>query len=71
VAQVALRFGADDLDGTVVEEKIYHDAGAKTPQAMTRQQIIRLIREAGQEPIERDTLYRPVARAETTVTVQV
>jgi aminodeoxyfutalosine synthase len=71
VAQVALRFGADDLDGTVVEEKIYHDAGAKTPQAMTRQQIIRLIREAGQEPVERDTLYRPVARTETTVTVQV
>jgi aminodeoxyfutalosine synthase len=71
VAQVALRFGADDLDGTVVEEKIYHDAGAKTPQAMTRQQIIRLIQEAGQEPFERDTLYRPVARAETTVTVQV
>jgi aminodeoxyfutalosine synthase len=70
VAQVALRFGADDLDGTVVEEKIYHDAGARTPQAMTRQQIIRLIREAGQEPFERDTLYRPVARAETTVTVQ-
>jgi aminodeoxyfutalosine synthase len=71
VAQVALRFGADDLDGTVVEEKIYHDAGAKTPQGMTRQQIIRLIREAGQEPFERDTLYRPVARTETTVTVQV
>jgi aminodeoxyfutalosine synthase len=71
VAQVALRFGADDLDGTVVEEKIYHDAGAKTPQAMTRQQIIRLIREAGQEPVERDTFYRPVARTETTVTVQV
>ena len=71
VAQVALRFGADDLDGTVVEEKIYHDAGARTPQAMTRQQIIRLIREAGQEPFERDTLYRPVTRAETTVAVQV
>jgi len=71
VAQVALRFGADDLDGTVVEEKIYHDAGARTPQAMTRQQIIRLIREAGQEPFERDTLYRPVTRAETTLAVQV
>jgi aminodeoxyfutalosine synthase len=71
VAQVALRFGADDLDGTVVEEKIYHDAGARTPQAMTRQQIVRLIREAGQEPFERDTLYRPVTRAETTVAVQV
>jgi aminodeoxyfutalosine synthase len=71
VAQVALRFGADDIDGTVVEEKIYHDAGAKTPQALTRQQLIRLIREAGCEPFERDTLYRPVTRAETTVTVQV
>ncbi len=71
VAQVALRFGADDLDGTVVEEKIYHDAGAKTPQSMTRQQLTRLIREAGCEPFERDTLYRPVIRTETSVTVQV
>jgi aminodeoxyfutalosine synthase len=71
VAQVALRFGADDLDGTVVEEKIYHDAGATTPQAMTRQQLIRLIREAGCEPFERDTLYRPVNRTDTSVTVQV
>ncbi len=71
VAQVALRFGADDLDGTVVEEKIYHDAGASTPQAMTRKEITRLIREAGCEPIERDTLYRPVTRTETTVAVQV
>jgi aminodeoxyfutalosine synthase len=71
VAQVALQFGADDLDGTVVEEKIYHDAGAKTPQALTRSQLIRLIREAGCEPFERDTLYRPVTRTETSVTVQV
>ena len=71
VAQVALKFGADDLDGTVVEEKIYHDAGSASPQAMTRQQIIRLIREAGHEPFERDTLYRPVMRTETSVTVQV
>lgn len=62
VAQVALRFGADDIDGTVVEEKIYHDAGATTPQGMTRQQLMRLIREAGQEPFERDTLYQPVSR---------
>ncbi len=64
VAQVALRFGADDLDGTVVEEKIYHDAGATTPQSMTRSDLMRLIREAGGEPCERDTLYRPVTRAE-------
>jgi aminodeoxyfutalosine synthase len=71
VAQVALKFGADDLDGTVVEEKIYHDAGASTPQVMTRHEIVRLIREAGQEPFERDTLYRPVQRTEASVTVQV
>jgi aminodeoxyfutalosine synthase len=70
VAQVALRFGADDLDGTVVEEKIYHDAGAKTPQALTRPRLVRLIREAGCEPCERDTLYRPVTRTETRATVQ-
>ncbi|HTV57175.1 MAG TPA: aminofutalosine synthase MqnE [Terriglobia bacterium] len=70
VAQVALRFGADDLDGTVVEEKIYHDAGATTPQGMTRQELIRLIREAGQEPFERDTLYQPVIRSEAGVGVQ-
>ena len=71
VAQVALRFGADDIDGTVVEEKIYHDAGATTPQVMTRHEIMRLIREAGREPVERDTLYRPVTRTESSVTVQV
>ncbi len=71
VAQIALRFGADDIDGTVVEEKIYHDAGARTPQSLTRQELIRLIREAGGEPFERDTLYRPVTRNETSVTVQV
>jgi aminodeoxyfutalosine synthase len=71
VAQIALRFGADDIDGTVAEEKIYHDAGAKTPQVMTRQEIIRLIKEAGFEPFERDTLYRPVLRTETSVSVQV
>jgi aminodeoxyfutalosine synthase len=70
VAQVALRFGADDIDGTVVEEKIYHDAGATTPQAMTRQELIRLIREAGQEPFERDTLYQPVLRSEIGASVQ-
>lgn len=71
VAQVALRFGADDIDGTVVEEKIYHDAGATTPQGMTRQALMRLIREAGQEPFERDTLYRPVVRTDVTLAVQV
>jgi aminodeoxyfutalosine synthase len=67
VAQIALRFGANDLDGTVVEEKIYHDAGATTPQALTRAQIIRLIRDAGQEPVERDSLYRPVRRPQSAI----
>jgi aminodeoxyfutalosine synthase len=71
IAQIALRFGADDIDGTVAEEKIYHDAGARTPQVMTRQEIIRLIKEAGFEPFERDTLYRPVVRTETSVSVRV
>src|SRR5438270_525086 len=64
IAQIALRFGADDIDGTVIEEKIYHDAGATTPQGMRRQELMRLIREAGREPVERDTLYRPVTRTE-------
>jgi len=63
VAQVALRFGANDLDGTVVEEKIYHDAGAVTPQGLTRAELERLIRAAGRVPVERDTLYNPLDRA--------
>jgi len=71
IAQISLRFGADDIDGTVIEEKIYHDAGATTPQGMRRQELVRLIREAGREPIERDTLYRSVTRTETSVTVAV
>ena len=71
MAQITLRFGADDIDGTVVEEKIYHDAGATTPQGLRRQELIRLITEAGRVPFERDTLYRPVTRTETTVTVAV
>jgi aminodeoxyfutalosine synthase len=71
IAQISLRFGADDIDGTVVEEKIYHDAGATTPQGLRRQDLIRLITEAGRVPFERDTLYRPVTRTETTVTVAV
>jgi aminodeoxyfutalosine synthase len=63
IAQIALRFGADDLDGTVVEEKIYHDAGATTAQFTSRADLERLIREAGRMPVERDTLYRPVDRS--------
>jgi aminodeoxyfutalosine synthase len=64
VAQVALWFGVDDLDGTVQEEKIYHMAGARTPEAMTTTAIRRLIRAAGRDPIERDTLYNVVTGPE-------
>ena len=62
VAQVAQSYGADDLDGTVVHERIYHDAGAETPQELTVAEIRRLIEEAGRVPVERDTLYREVIR---------
>src|SRR3982751_6253012 len=55
IAQVAQRFGSDDLDGTVVEEKIYHDAGATTTQSLRRNELLALIRKAGREPLERDT----------------
>lgn len=71
IAQIALRFGADDIDGTVVEEKIYHDAGATTSQSLRRNELLQLIRKAGREPVERDTLYRPVTRTESTFTVLV
>ncbi len=63
IAQIAQRFGANDLDGTVVEEKIYHDAGAKTSEFTPRAELERLIRAAGRVPVERDTLYRPVDRS--------
>jgi aminodeoxyfutalosine synthase len=65
VAQTALWFGADDLDGTVQEEKIYHMAGSRTPEAMTTREIERLIRAAGREPVERDTLYNVVSPSPT------
>ncbi len=60
IAQIALSFGADDIDGTVLEEHITHDAGATTPQGLTQKEMIRLIREAGRTPVERDTLYNVV-----------
>jgi len=62
LAQVALSFGADDLDGTVVEETIYHMAGAHTEQQLSRRELERVVREAGFEPVERDTLYNPFIR---------
>jgi aminodeoxyfutalosine synthase len=63
-AQLALSYGADDIDGTVVHEKIYHDAGSDSPQELTVAQLRRLIEEAGRVPIERDTLYNEVIRSE-------
>jgi aminodeoxyfutalosine synthase len=61
-AQTALAYGADDIDGTVRHELIYHDAGATTPQCLSIERIEQLIREAGREPVERDTIYRRVHR---------
>jgi len=63
IAQIALRFGANDLDGTVVEEKIYHDAGAKTSEFTPRNELERLIHAAGRVPVERDTLYNKIDRS--------
>jgi aminodeoxyfutalosine synthase len=60
VAQASLWFGVDDLDGTVQEEKIYHMAGARTPEMMTTDEIQAVIRAAGRAPVERDTLYNVV-----------
>lgn len=61
-AQTALGYGADDLDGTVAQEKIHHAAGAKTPQGMTLAELRSLIAETGREPVERDSIYRKVKR---------
>jgi aminodeoxyfutalosine synthase len=58
LAQTSLSFGVDDVDGTVLEERIYHMAGARTPQALSEAQLHRLIRFAGRVPAERDSLYR-------------
>src|SRR6187549_3662878 len=60
LAQAALWFGVDDLDGTVQEEKIYHMAGSATPEGMTTAALGRLVRAAGRQPLERDTLYNIV-----------
>ncbi len=62
-AQIALSFGADDIDGTVVHEKIYHEAGSTSPQELTVAELRALIQETGRDPVERDTLYNEVIRA--------
>jgi len=62
LAQIAQTFGADDLDGTIIDEKITHSAGAVSSKGMSRDQLINMIRSAGFEPFERDALYQPVRK---------
>ena len=72
MAQIALSHGADDLHGTILEEHIFHMAGAKSPQMTAEADLVRAIREAGREPVQRNTFYEPIrvwgARPETDVT---
>ncbi len=58
ISQVALHFGVDDLEGTVVKERVYHMAGADTPMGLRWNDIIRIIKDAGRRPVERDASYR-------------
>lgn len=67
VAQLSLAFGVDDMDGTVVEEKIIHAAGAQTQKGITKQELIGIIQESGYTPVERDTFYRPIQNMERTL----
>ena len=60
LAQVALSYGADDLHGTIIEEHIFHMAGAKSPQLQTEAEMIKAIREAGRTPVQRNTFYEPI-----------
>jgi aminodeoxyfutalosine synthase len=60
IAQLALLFGADDLDGTIIEERITHSAGALSADALTRAELVNLIEKAGRRPVERDSFYEPV-----------
>jgi aminodeoxyfutalosine synthase len=69
-AQTALAYGADDLDGTVRHERIHHEAGSQGPERLSVDEIRGLIQEAGREPVERDTLYRPVKRTVATGNVE-
>jgi len=60
LSQIALSFGCDDVEGTVVYERVYHEAGAHTQMHMPYLDLVRLIRDAGKRPVERDSLYQPV-----------
>ena len=65
LAQISLNYGVDDLHGTLMEEKIFHMAGSKTPQEQTKATLERTIREAGREPMQRDSYYRPIRTGQT------
>src|SRR5262249_36915890 len=71
VAPIALRFGADDIGCTVVDEALHHAAGHTPPEGLGPRELMRLITEAGREPMERHTMYRPVTRTETSFTISV
>lgn len=64
ISQLALRFGADDIDGTIIEEKITHSAGGLTGGQLTAEQLSDMIKKAGRVPVERDSFYRKIRRAE-------
>jgi aminodeoxyfutalosine synthase len=66
LAQVSLSYGVDDLHGTIIEEKIFHMAGATTPQQQTVAALEHTIREAGREPAQRDSFYRHISPRPTT-----
>ena len=65
LAQIALNYGADDLHGTIHEERIFHMAGAQSPQRQTRNSMIQAIREAGKTPVQRNTFYEPISEADS------
>ena len=60
LSQIALEFGCDDVEGTVVYERVYHEAGAETPMMMSYSELVRFIMAAGRDPVERDSLYQTV-----------
>jgi aminodeoxyfutalosine synthase len=60
ISQIALDFGCDDVEGTVVYERVYHDAGAHTPMMLSYGGIVRMIKATGKEPVERDSFYNTV-----------
>ncbi len=68
LAQVALSYGADDLHGTIIEEHIFHMAGAKSPQLQTEAEMVKAIREAGRTPVQRNTFYEPIKILESSQT---